>query len=528
LDRSPTLTFPARGGPSSVAFSPNGKRLAFAVWHRKAALTIIDPSNGKQLAHRDLAGFGIAQIAYSPDGQKIASMRSQTGTVEVWDARTLRPLQTFNGHTGNGTGVGFGPDGRWLASACESDQDLTVRIWSLKAGREQAICRGHQKSVQALAIDPAGRWLASASYDRTVRFWNVTTGRELFQIVAPNDILSLACRPDGNQIAVACFTPSVPIIDVQTRKTIVTLQANRHVHLLQYSPDGHRLVTARSDHPQLEIWDTVSGRELLRSDEDRGGDPGVHDLAFSPDGRHIATADGHFDSIRIWSIPEADGTLSARAARVPSEPKSSAVATTASSGPRWVSLLDSKYLAGWTPMRISGPSDELHQPTRGGWAVRGGELVCATDESGWLKSREQYSDFVLQLEYKLPPGGNSVVYVRSPGTGHLWETGMAITILDGLASRFQNLPPENRTGGIWGAVGPRLAADRPAKQWNRLEIQCQGEKVQVNLNGVRVLDVDTEESPALCNRPRVGYIGFSNWHGEAQGTVFRNIRIKPL
>jgi formylglycine-generating enzyme required for sulfatase activity len=192
------------------------------------------------------------------------------------------------------------------------------------------------------------------------------------------------------------------------------------------------------------------------------------------------------------------------------------------------SLFNGKDLAAWTPMKSSGTNDELHQPGRGGWLVRGGELICGTDENGWLRSNEQFSDFVLHLDYKLPPGGNSVVYLRSPGTGHLWETSLAITILDGPASRFRHLPPENRTGGIWGAVGPSAAAERPAGQWNHLEIRCQGDKVEVSLNGTRVVDADVRESAALRSRPRAGFIGLSNWHGQAKGTAFRNIRIQPL
>jgi hypothetical protein len=190
-------------------------------------------------------------------------------------------------------------------------------------------------------------------------------------------------------------------------------------------------------------------------------------------------------------------------------------------------LFNGRDLRGWIAMKTS-PDGGTHQPGRGGWGVRRGELVCATDEPGWLKSNEIFGDFVLRLEYRLPPGGNSVVYIWSPGAGRLWETGMAITILDGRADRFRAFPANCRPGGIWGAIAPGASADRPAGQWNFVEVRCQGEKVEVHLNGARVVDADIRQSPALRDRPRSGFIGLSNMNGEAVGTTFRNIRIKPL
>jgi len=186
--------------------------------------------------------------------------------------------------------------------------------------------------------------------------------------------------------------------------------------------------------------------------------------------------------------------------------------------PGFQPLFDGRTLAGW---RVVG---------QGAWLVRDGEIACPGTGGSWLRTERQYGSFRLRLEYRIPPGANSGIFVRVPENGRSSRQGFEVQILDD----FGKPPSVTGTGSLYQVVAPTVNASRPAGEWNEMEITCDGPRIRIVLNGVAVIDTRADDAalnaaravlfkPAL--RSRRGYIGLQD-HGA--GVRFRNLRIHEL
>jgi hypothetical protein len=180
-------------------------------------------------------------------------------------------------------------------------------------------------------------------------------------------------------------------------------------------------------------------------------------------------------------------------------------------------LFDGQSLAGW---------EGAGQPAEKCWKVDDGTIVCTGDKGPWLRSKEQYDDFNLRLEYKLKAGGNSGVYIRVPENGkhHGDGAGIEIQVLDDGAERYRTLKPYQYTGSLYAIAPATSHVAKNAGEWNTLEINCRGTKYHVIHNGTTIIATDESEFPELKGRLAKGFLGLQN-HSEE--VWFRNLRIGP-
>ncbi|WP_435010358.1 3-keto-disaccharide hydrolase [Tundrisphaera lichenicola] len=183
-------------------------------------------------------------------------------------------------------------------------------------------------------------------------------------------------------------------------------------------------------------------------------------------------------------------------------------------------LFDGESLAGWTS--IGGRA--------GNWRAEEGRLILRGQGKDWLSTNRAFGDFVLRLEYRIGPGGNSGVLIRAPHQGDPSFDGLEIQILDDDAPEYRSLRPDQYSGSVYGVVAASRGHVSAPGRWNSLEIRAQGSKVRVELNGFPVVDADLARHPEhLARHPglsrRSGFLGLQSHESPAE---FRNITIRKL
>lgn len=185
-------------------------------------------------------------------------------------------------------------------------------------------------------------------------------------------------------------------------------------------------------------------------------------------------------------------------------------------------LFNGQDLEGWEPADLQAGTC---------WQVEDGMLACNGSEGTWLRSRKEFGDFDLRLEYRLEPGGNSGVFLRVPENGahqgrannNGGPSGVEVQILDDAAERYRNLQPYQYSASVYGIAAAKERVARPAGEWNSLQITCRGTHYRVIHNGITVVDAAAEAFPELAERELRGYLGLQN-HGTR--VWFRRLRIR--
>ena len=184
------------------------------------------------------------------------------------------------------------------------------------------------------------------------------------------------------------------------------------------------------------------------------------------------------------------------------------------------SIFNGKDLSGW-----AGPIDN--------YEVRDGAILCKPGKGGTIYTKEEYSDFVARLEFKLPPGGNNGLAIRYPGSGDTAYVGMCeLQVLDNSAQQYKKLDPRQYHGSAYGMVAADREFLRMVGEWNFQEVIIKGSTIKVELNGTTILETDLSKVTDFMDDKahpgkdrKSGHFGFAGHNDPVQ---FRNIEIKAL
>ena len=164
-----------------------------------------------------------------------------------------------------------------------------------------------------------------------------------------------------------------------------------------------------------------------------------------------------------------------------------------------------------------------------GYVVEDGTIVC-TPQGKNLTTEQTFSSYILDFEFKLPPGGNNGLGIHYPGTGDGAYTGMEIQILDNSSPKYKDLKDTQFHGSIYTLAPARKSGLKPVGEWNHERVSVLGAAIIVELNGEIILranldDLSLSHPQHEGVKRRSGHIA---WLGHGDRVAFRNIQIAEI
>ncbi len=325
-----------------------------------------------------------------------------TFLLSFFSLQAQEPVKILRGHLDDVNSVAISSDGKYIVSGSD---DKTIKLWEISSGREIKTFRGHE-ALWSVAISPDGKYIVSGGKTRTIDLWEISSGREIKTFRGHGFVRSVAISPDGKYIVSGSSDETIKLWEISSGREIKTFRGHEYgVWSVAISPDGKYIVSGSWD-KTIKLWEISSGREIKTF---RGHEDFVVSVAISPDGKYIVS--GSWDkTIKLWEISSGREIKTFRG----HEHYVSSVAISP----------DGKYI-------VSGSWDETIKL----WEISSGREI---------KTFRGHEDFVLSVA--ISPDGKYIVSGSWDKTIRIWDVSNIIKIDPTLVKNYNydisnKLPP---------------------------------------------------------------------------------------
>lgn len=273
---------------TSVHWSPDGTQVATGSYDGIARLWGVDGSLRATLSRHSGPVFA---LKWNNKGNYLAT-GGVDKTAVIWDVSSGEVRQCFSHHKAPTLDVDWQNNTHF--ASCSADTD--IHVYRLGVDKPIKTFSGHKNGVNAIKWDPSGSILASCSDDHTAKLWSMKQDACLHDLKKhTGDIYTLQWSPTGPNsthpnanvlLATASFDSTVRLWEIEKGTCIHTLRRHQDpVYSISFSPDG-RYIASGSFDKWLFIWSTLDG-SLVRQ---YGAESGIFEVCWNKDGNKLAAS----------------------------------------------------------------------------------------------------------------------------------------------------------------------------------------------------------------------------------------------
>lgn len=269
----------------SFSFSPDSKVIATSGDGK--IIRLWDATSGKEISSLP-PNKKVSGVMFVPKGKYLLVCDEEQ--LDFFAYPSLKKQESFKG----GNLLGISRDGKTFFSEGPS---FNVLAWDLETKKKMQIFKGHTAQIGRADCTPDGKTLVTSSFDKTIRLWNISDGKEL--LVINKSIAGISLSPDGRKIACSGTTrlSRVEVLELKSGKKIWSKPFERTIFSVVYIKKGR--VVAASTELAIFLLDAETGEVIKKINVPT--DFWVMGLQLSPDEQMLAAVSPD-NNLWIWDV----------------------------------------------------------------------------------------------------------------------------------------------------------------------------------------------------------------------------------
>eukprot|EP00262_Sarcandra_glabra_P006902 TRINITY_DN1946_c0_g3_i3.p1 TRINITY_DN1946_c0_g3~~TRINITY_DN1946_c0_g3_i3.p1 ORF type:complete len:490 (+),score=78.43 TRINITY_DN1946_c0_g3_i3:87-1556(+) len=253
-----------------------------------------------------VAGKGAASVIASVPGSS-ERYQSTSAIIERLPSKWPRPIwrppwknyRVISGHLGWVRSIAFDPSNTWF---CTGSADRTIKIWDVASGRLKLTLTGHIEQIRGLAVSKHHTYMFSAGDDKQVKCWDLEQNKVIRSYHGHlSGVYCLALHPTLDILFTGGRDSVCRVWDIRSKASVHTLSGHENTVCSVFTrPTDPQVVTGSHD-TTIKFWDLVAGKTMLTLTHHKKS---VRAMALHPTEHSFASASA--DNIKKFNLPRGE------------------------------------------------------------------------------------------------------------------------------------------------------------------------------------------------------------------------------